>query len=864
LVHRRPPFGGRPFASPRPARGPALALAAGLFLGAILVAATTAAAASEILREAYAPATWDNSFANVYVNQKVAQSFLARTDFLVTHIDLYVYDMPDSSTDILQVSIAEDVGNQPGAILAGTAQQGMENWTWVPFPFYPWVSLESGRRYWIVAEDSQPRPRGYEWAMNQPGDYAGGEAQWFESSVGTWTTGTGADLFFRVFGVSGPSIALELSPTIQPADPGALVTVGIAFNNSGNTPALSARLDLRLDPELQFVSDDADLEGGVQVGPTSWRFDSIEVGPHSMDVTARIDPNVTYYDGESLAIRAYMNYTDEAGVSQATATDVASVSVVIPVIRVQVEATPRHVAPGDALNMTVSFYNVGSGQARYVWLNGTPGSNLAVLGDDGEAAGGAALGPLSWRFENVSAQAYVFNVSVRADLAALPGDRLPFRLDASYTDGLGHPFGATSVTANAAIHGPSIVVETAVEQPRPRPGDVVQVVVYLNNTGDEPAGRVRLTNTVPSLVTLLESEPVVGTRSGDVIVYDLLDLAEGPSAITFTWEVHAEAPPGVPLENLASVEVWNATDVALRPSASTGQAVVITPRFDLILTASVVDVLPGDTVDLVVGWNNSGNEGVPAVWLNFTLPEKALLVNSSLPWAASSGRAYTWTFQEVGIGERRIFVRLEMSARLNGGDALEGILELEYRRADGVPSAMAPASLSLNALPVPAAIGLEILLLWVAILVALFLLFLLLGYLDLLPHRRSSIDDVFLLHNSGILICHYSTTLRPDVDSDIASGMLMAVRNFVADALRSKNGSLQELKYGDYRIQMAHGRHSVLVVFTRGGPRKTLLARMAEVLRNIEVAYEHVLESWSGRTEDFKGVEEHLLRLVEA
>jgi len=34
--------------------------------------------------------------------------------------------------------------------------------------------------------------------------------------------------------------------------------------------------------------------------------------------------------------------------------------------------------------------------------------------------------------------------------------------------------------------------------------------------------------------------------------------------------------------------------------------------------------------------------------------------------------------------------------------------------------------------------------------------------------------------------------------------------------------------------------------------------------RSFGTAYEHVLESWSGRTEDFKGVEEHLLRLVEA
>ncbi len=136
--------------------------------------------------------------------------------------------------------------------------------------------------------------------------------------------------------------------------------------------------------------------------------------------------------------------------------------------------------------------------------------------------------------------------------------------------------------------------------------------------------------------------------------------------------------------------------------------------------------------------------------------------------------------------------------------------------------------------------------------------------MDVLPRRRTSIDDVFLLHNSGILICHYSTTLHPDVDSDIASGMLMAVRNFVADALRTKNGTLQELRYGDYRIHMAHGHHAILVVFTRGGSPKNLDVRMATVLRNVETVYGKILESWSGRTEDFKGVEEVLLKLVEA
>jgi len=251
------------------------------------------------------------------------------------------------------------------------------------------------------------------------------------------------------------------------------------------------------------------------------------------------------------------------------------------------------------------------------------------------------------------------------------------------------------------------------------------------------------------------------------------------------------------------------------------------------------------------------------VWLNFTLPAKTLLVNSSIPWATTNGTTYAWIFDGVSPGVRQFGIRIEGTARLVDGDSLVARLDLDYERSDGPLFAAGSSTASFTATVPGAPGGLEVILLWIAVLTALFLLFLLLGYMDVLPHRRSSIDDVFLLHNSGILICHYSTTLRPDVDSDIASGMLMAVRNFVADALRSKNGSLQELKYGDYRIRMVHGQHSILVVFTRGSHTKGLEARMKDVLGTIESAFESVLESWSGRTDEFKGVEEHLLRLVQ-
>ena len=49
------------------------------------------------------------------------------------------------------------------------------------------------------------------------------------------------------------------------------------------------------------------------------------------------------------------------------------------------------------------------------------------------------------------------------------------------------------------------------------------------------------------------------------------------------------------------------------------------------------------------------------------------------------------------------------------------------------------------------------------------------------------VEDVFLLnHKDGLLIKHETRRLRPDVDTDILSGMLTAVQAFVKDALRGQ------------------------------------------------------------------------------
>ena len=861
MTLERLPVGGRPVRARLPVSGTALALF--VILAAALAIAPRAAGGAEVLRESYAPSTWDTSFANVWANQKVAQSFVARTSFLLTHLDLHVFDQPGiAGPDILQVSIADDAGNQPGNVLASTARAGLQNWTWVAFSFYPWVPLAVGRTFWIVAEDAEPRPKGYEWAMNTPGDFESGEARWFDPSSGVWLDGAGADLFFKAFGVSGPSIVLDVSPGLRPADPGTLAPLYVHFNNSGNDVAAGVRIDMNLDPGLSYLADDASLEGGTSIGPLAWAFANVAPGPHRMTVWILLEPNPAYFDGQSLSAWTFLNYTDSTGALHSPSREAATVTVLVPVIRLQAIPAPASVAPGQTFNFTVSFFNVGSGRAATLWVNATAGPRLAILGDDAATAGGVWVGTNAWRFTDVTGQVYLFNVTVRSDPTSWPGDRLDLRLNVTYTDGAGRVFHRAAFLGSAAIHGPSLVVEAVPSTARVHPDEPLSVTLHYNNTGDEPARRIWLNTTLPTDAQFLDSSPIAGVRTGGRLDYDVADVPPGPHSVTIRLRALLSAAPGTRLVTAASLDVANASSTLLRPSAATAETFVATPRFSMTIQPSATRIAPGDTIDIVLAWNNTGNEVAPRVWLNFTLPAKTLLVNSTSPWSSTDGSTYGWIRGNVGPVADAVTVRLEGSARLIHGEALVASATLAYERSDGVVLAASETSVTLEAFVDGSIAGFEVVFLWIAILVALFLLFLLLGYWDVLPRRRAAIDDLFLLHNSGILICHYSTTLRPDVDSDIASGMLMAVRNFVADALRTKNGALREMRYGEHRIQMVHGVHAILVVFARGRGGRNLEQRMAEVLRNVEMAYAGVLESWSGRTEDFRGVEEYLLRLV--
>jgi len=110
------------------------------------------------------------------------------------------------------------------------------------------------------------------------------------------------------------------------------------------------------------------------------------------------------------------------------------------------------------------------------------------------------------------------------------------------------------------------------------------------------------------------------------------------------------------------------------------------------------------------------------------------------------------------------------------------------------------------------------------------------------------LEDVFLLyHRDGLLIKHETRRLRPDIDTDILSGMLTAVQAFVKDALRGDDsGDLNEMTVGHMHILIGRGKWLVLAARIEGDGSESWTDQIQRCIQDMEDHHWDQLEDWEG------------------
>ncbi|MHA2427403.1 MAG: ATP-binding protein, partial [Candidatus Hermodarchaeia archaeon] len=124
------------------------------------------------------------------------------------------------------------------------------------------------------------------------------------------------------------------------------------------------------------------------------------------------------------------------------------------------------------------------------------------------------------------------------------------------------------------------------------------------------------------------------------------------------------------------------------------------------------------------------------------------------------------------------------------------------------------------------------------------------------PQKYVTIDEAFLIDNSGNVMSHAARIGANLLDSDIVGSMLSAVESFVKDAFgdgEDTEKGLETLEYGELKILIEHGKFVFLAVILSGGEPEGIREDLRRLVGKIEDTYFDIVKDWDG---DFATVKE--------
>ena len=111
------------------------------------------------------------------------------------------------------------------------------------------------------------------------------------------------------------------------------------------------------------------------------------------------------------------------------------------------------------------------------------------------------------------------------------------------------------------------------------------------------------------------------------------------------------------------------------------------------------------------------------------------------------------------------------------------------------------------------------------------------------------VEQVFLIHaETGLLLAHAWAPELKASDPDLISGMLTAIRDFVADSFSRERdaGGLRRFSVGELTVMVEQGPRAVLAAVVRGQAPDSLLVRLQDTLETIHLQFSGALADFDG------------------
>lgn len=256
----------------------------------------------------------------------------------------------------------------------------------------------------------------------------------------------------------------------------------------------------------------------------------------------------------------------------------------------------------------------------------------------------------------------------------------------------------------------------------------------------------------------------------------------------------------------------------------------------------------GPTLTYTVHFDNVGAAAAPRAVLTDALPSGAAYLGTADDLVDG---VWTRTYENVTVGAHTVTISAQLPDSVRDGDRIVSTVSLRYTDLSGawITSTYAQefaVALGVTSGPAPS-VPTWVVALPVALAIAAG------GGVAIRSRRRPKVEQVFLMHSSGMLIHHWAATSSPSRDIDILSGMFVILKEFVRDSFREKTGGLTELRFGDSRIFLAEAPHAVLAAVVSGARTNGLPGEVASAVDDFERMHGTALDGWNGRLDGLPG-----------
>ena len=335
------------------------------------------------------------------------------------------------------------------------------------------------------------------------------------------------------------------------AMPGDLITYTLTYKNSGG----NATNTIITDPIPDNTSFVSASDNGVETdGTVRWTLGILEsLMSGSVQLTVRVLPSAP--DNSIIENTATID-SDEIVLLSAS----ASTTIQIPALNIKKDVSPKIVEAGERLTYTIDFRNSGSAEATNVEIRDPLPEHTAFV----SATGGGSLqsGIVIWNIGTIAPGASrqvkfiaevdspLRNGTLITNVATIKSDQTPEM--------------QASVTAEVKS-APILSLEKKVDSPSPglslrgrgddvKPGDVITYILGYNNTGNEVATDVIVSDVLPENLQYVEG----GTydESSRTVQWNIGDLKPNKRFrnVTFKAKVKEDLEPGLyEIQNIATL-----------------------------------------------------------------------------------------------------------------------------------------------------------------------------------------------------------------------------------------------------------------------------------------------------------------------